>query len=182
MYVLTRPIRFTALMLAAFALTSCASIKVKSFVERGADFARYRTYNWAATDGLETGDPRLDNNPFFLERVQADVEKELAARGFEKTATGADLLIHFHASVSQQIEINSIDAESGNCAGTDTCRPFVYDAGTLMLDLIDTRTDKLVWRGWAEDSMDGAIDNQRLMEQEIDRAVTKILERLPRRL
>jgi hypothetical protein len=40
-----------------------------------------------APDLLIHHDPRLDNNPFFLRRLQADVEKELAAKGFEKTTT-----------------------------------------------------------------------------------------------
>jgi hypothetical protein len=58
----------------------------------------------------------------------------------------------------------------------------VYDAGTLLIDLVDARTNRLVWRGWAEGSVDGVIDNQEWMEARIDEAVTRILERLPRRL
>jgi hypothetical protein len=38
----------------------------------------------------------------------------------------------------------------------------------------------MVWRGWAEDTVDAVIDNQRLLEQRIDKAVTRILQRLPR--
>jgi uncharacterized protein DUF4136 len=58
----------------------------------------------------------------------------------------------------------------------------VYDAGTLFVDLVDTRTNRLVWRGWAEGSVDGVIDNQEWMEQRIDHVVTRILQRLPRGL
>lgn len=65
---------------------------------------------------------------------------------------------------------------------TYDCKPYVYDAGTLLLDFVDARTNKLVWRGWAERGMDGVIDNQEWMEEEIDEVVTRILERLPRRL
>ena len=48
--------------------------------------------------------------------------------------------------------------------------------------LVGTRTNKLVWRGWAEGSVDGVIDNQEWMEARIDDAVAQILQRLPRRL
>jgi hypothetical protein len=99
------------------------------------------------------------------------------------TAPGdADLLVRYHASVTQRIDLSDIDRESGNCGDGDSCRPYVYDAGSLVVDFVDARTDKLVWRGWSEESVDGAIDNQALMERKIDRAVARILQRLPARL
>ena len=183
MYSLSRPLRLATLAVAALALTGCAPRNVGSFLERGSDFARYRTYSWAPAGAQETGDPRLDNNPFFHERIQADVEKQLAARGFERTASGEpDLLIHYHASISQRIEVNDIGEENGSCRDGDDCRPYVYEAGSLVIDFLEARTGKLVWRGWSEDSVDGAIDNQQLMEQSIDKAVARILQRLPGRL
>jgi hypothetical protein len=102
----------------------------------------------------------------------------LASRGFEK-ATSPDLLIHYHASVTQDIYISGGERRDGDCEG---CRPEVYDAGTLLIDLVDARTNRLVWRGWAKSSIDGVIDNQDWMEQRIDEAVARILEKLPRRL
>jgi hypothetical protein len=183
MYSSSRPLRFMALAVASLALAGCAARNVGSFLERGSDFARYRTYSWAPAAARETGDPRLDNNPFFAERIRADVEKQLAARGFELTASGnPDLLVRYHASIDQRIDLSNIDPGNANCGETDGCRPYVYDAGSLVVDFVDARTDKLVWRGWSEESMDGAIDNQELMEQTIDKAVARILQRLPGRL
>jgi hypothetical protein len=153
---------------------------VRSFVERGADVTRYRTYTWGPADAQATGDPRLDNNPFFHERIQAAVEQRLNARTFEKTtADQPDLLIHYHASVRQQINANGADQPYVTC---EDCKPYVYDAGTILVDLVDARTRRLVWRGWAEGSIDGVIDDQAWMEKRIDDAVGRILERLPPRL
>src|SRR5688572_6579602 len=116
MYALLRPIRFAAFAAFTLALTGCATMNVSSYLERGSDFTRYRTYSWAAADPQDTGDPRLDNNPFFHDRIRADVEKELAARGFEKaTSDVPDLQVHYHASVRQRADLNSIDRELGNC-------------------------------------------------------------------
>jgi hypothetical protein len=183
MYLRTRALRFTASAVATLVLTGCSSMTVSSYLERGSDFGRYRTYGWDKADALETGDPRLDNNPFFHDRIRADVEKQMATRGFEKTPSGVpDLTIHYHASVEQRIDVNGVDKDSGYCNDSDGCKPYVYEAGTLLLDLVDTRTNKLVWRGWAEDTVDGLIDNQRLLEQRIDKAVTRIMQRLPGRL
>jgi hypothetical protein len=171
---------FAAAVSAMVGLAACASMNVSSYVQRGMQISEYRTYNWGPADSFSTGDPRLDNNRFFQDRVQAEVDRQLAGRGFEQIASGTpDLLLHYHASVTQQVEPNAIDRKYGYC---DTCEPYVYDAGTLVIDLVDARTNKLVWRGWAEGSIDGAVDNQGSMEQRIDRAVARILEQLPRNL
>jgi hypothetical protein len=163
------------------ALAGCASMSVNSFAERGLDLKQYHSYAWAPSDLLSTGDPRLDNNSLFAERVQAATEKQLTGRGFEKTTGAPDLVIHYHANIRQRIDVNGIDREHGYCE-QDDCRPYVYEAGTLLIDLVDPRAQKIVWRGWAEDSLEGVIDNQDLMEQRIDKAVARILARLPGRL
>ena len=180
MYRLTRAPGLAAVMLIAMVLNGCAPIRVNSYLERGVDFQQYRTYAWGSADGLSTGDPRLDNNRFFSQRVETAVDQQLASRGFEKRESGsADVLIHMHARIDQRIESDGIDREYARCDVSD-CRPFVYEAGTLLLDFIDTRTNQLAWRGWAEGGFDGAIDNQDWMEARIDAAVGKILARLPR--
>jgi hypothetical protein len=168
-----------AIAISVLMLTGCASMRVNSYLERGTDLTRYHTYNWAADDRLSTGDPRLDNNSFFRERLQADVEKQLTTRGFEKITAGTpDVWLRYHARIRQQVDVNGADREYSDC---DDCMPSVYDAGTLMLDFVDARTNRLAWRGWAEGSLDGAIDNQDWMELRIDEAVVLILARLPRR-
>ena len=175
---LTR-LTLTAVTLSALTVTACATTQVNSYVERGADVTRYRTYHWAPADTQATGDPRLDNNEFFRDRIQAQVDRRLGERGFEIVAAMPDLLVHYHASVAQEVNANGVDQPNIVC---DDCEPYVYDAGTIVVDLVDARTSRLVWRGWAEGSIDGAIDNQTFMERRIDDAVARIMERLPRGL
>jgi hypothetical protein len=178
-----RPTRIVGLAVATligWTLGGCATLRINSYLDRGVDFSQYRTYAWSPTDTLSTGDPRLDNNRFFSDRIEAAVDQQLASRGFEKMESRpADVLIRLHARIDQRIERDAIDREYQHCDVAD-CRPFVYDAGTLVLDFVDTRSNRLAWRGWAEGSLDAAIDNQALMEARIDEAVAKILVRLPR--
>ena len=176
---LVRLVRVATVALAAAILSGCAELRVGSFIERGMDFTRYHTYNWSPDDQLLTGDPRLDNNSFFLERLQTDVDTQLARKGFERTTSATpDLLLHYHANIWQQLDASAVDQRKfGLCAD---CQPSLYYAGTLLLDFVDARTNKLVWRGWAEGGLDNVIDNQDRMEEKIDQAVTKILQRLPR--
>ena len=161
--------------------SACAAMRVNSFVEGGADVTRYRTYDWAPPDTQATGDPRLDNNPFFRERIQAQVEMRFGRRGFEQTtaSTPADLTVHDHASVAQEVNANGVGQSNMQC---NDCARSIYDAGTIVVDLVDARTSRLVWRGWAERSIDEAIDDQAFMERRIDEAVDRIMGWLPRRL
>ena len=166
-----------SLLPVALAAAGCAPvIHVRAFTETGVVF-NFRTYSWAADDGVATGDPRLDNNRFFIERVRDSVDRELAARGFEKTERGSsDLVIHYHATITQEIEITPTD-RFDHCYN---CGSSVYDAGTLLIDFVDARSSRLVWRGWAE-KVDAVIENQDWMEETIDRVVAQILKKLPPR-
>ena len=160
-------------------MAGCASTGVNASFERGMDFTRYSSYTWAADNRFSTGDPRLDNNELFENRLRGDVERVLAARGFEKTsAATAGLVIHYHASVNQRIDVNALDQQYRYCDG---CHSSIYDAGTITLDFVDAATNKLVWRGWSEGTLDG-IDNQAVLEARVDEAVSKILQQLPPRL
>jgi hypothetical protein len=173
-----RRLALAAAAILGLTVAACAPIRVNSFVHRDARFTDYRTYDFAASETFATGDPRLDNNPFFQERVRAEVAAELDRRGFERATGGtADLVLHYHANVNQEVEPNGVDRQYGYCR---TCEPYVYDAGTLVIDFVDRRTNRMVWRGWAEGSIEGAIDNQAFMERRVADAVARIMARFPR--
>jgi hypothetical protein len=175
-----RPVTVAAVSAATLMLAGCATLRVNSYVERGADFRRYESYAWAERGAFATGDPRLDDNRFFSQRVEEAVDMQLAARGFEKTGPStADVLLHIHARMEQRLDTAAFDPIDGHCID-DECRPEVYDAGTLMVDFMDRRTNRLAWRGWAERSFDGVVDDQKWMEATIDKTVATILARLPR--
>jgi hypothetical protein len=176
------PLKLMAAAVASVFLPACATLSVNAYTAAGADMRQYRSYTWASSAAASTGDPRLDGNRFFEEAVRSRVDHELARRGFEKSdgATHADIVVHYHASVTQRIDLRTVDAPYA--AVRDEGAAYLYDAGTLIIDLIDYRTNTLIWRGWAESSLQGVIDNQASMEAQIAEAVSRILQRLPRRL
>jgi hypothetical protein len=78
--------------------------------------SEYLTYDWGPPDNLPVGDPRLDNNPFFDDYLQGAIEKKMAAKGFERAVTGTpDLLVHYHASVNQKLDVYEVDNRYGYC-------------------------------------------------------------------
>jgi uncharacterized protein DUF4136 len=169
------------LALLALGAAACAPVTVSSHVLPSADFARYRTFDWGPADALPTSDARLERDAFFQDHVQGAVEHGLAARGFARVSTGTpDLLIHYHANVTQRIDINRLGDDRGSCYDND-CRVRVVEveAGTLVLDVIDARTNQLVWRGWAQNNLQNTIRSRDRMERQIDEVVSRMLARLP---
>jgi hypothetical protein len=169
--------------LAVFGLTACATMRVSSYVERGLDFSQYRTFDWGPADALPVGDPRLDQDRFFQDQVEGAIEKQMAARGFERSAASdvPDVRMHYHASINRRVEVRRED-HSGNCRDDDACpaRVIEYEAGTLVVDIVDARTNRLVWRGWAQDSVEGVLGNRDRLRRKIDEGVTRMFVGLPR--
>lgn len=171
------------IFIAAAALAAgCATLMVSSHVERGVNFADYVTYEWGPPDHLPVGDPRLDNNPFFNDRLQGAIEKGLAARGYERVNSGVEpqLLVHYHASVNQKVDVYKADHPYGYCYGDCDARVVEFEEGTLVLDIVDVKTKKVVWRGWAQDAMDGVINDQDRLDRQVDESVVRMMQLLPR--
>ena len=175
-------VKLLPMVIATMCASACGAT-VRSYMATGVNFPHYQAYAWGVSDVAATGDPRLDGNRFFDEHVRARVDAELARRGFEEARTGqrADLVVHYHASMTQRIDLRAIDAQYSSVHDEDERETSVYDVGTLVIDLVDRVTNVVVWRGWAEGSLEGVIDRQESMEAQITAAVARILERLPRR-
>lgn len=162
-------------------LAACAAtMTVSSHADRNLDFARYHSFAWGPADALPTGDPRLDQDPFFKDRLQGAVEKHLSKRGIAMTDGDADLLIHYHANVTRRIDPNQFDRANGYCPGGECVpSPVSYEAGTLVIDMVDARSHRLVWRGWAQTDVEELLRGPDAMTRTIDQAVTRMLLRLP---
>jgi hypothetical protein len=169
--------------MSAFALTACATaMTVSSHVDRSADFSTYRTYDWGPADALPTGDPRLDADPFFKDQLQGEVDRQLALRGTSAAASdNADLLIHYHAHISQRLDVRGADASFGYTYDNGS-EVYEYEAGTIVLDVVDARTQKVVWRGWAQDAVAGMLRNDDTLAKKVREAVTRMFADMPAEL
>ena len=162
-------------------LAGCATMTAGSRVERGAEFTRYHTWEWAPAEERPTGDPRLDNNPMFEMRLRSAVEHQLAIKGYARISLAGppDLRAQYHVNFSKRVEISGGASSAGSCARDCEPEAYAYEQGTLVVDLLDARTNKIVWSGWSRDNMEGIIDNQEGMERKIGRVVAAMFERIP---
>ncbi len=179
-------VRLLPLAVASTLLANCApAITVSSHVDRTVDFSRYHSYDWGPADALPTGDARLDQNPDFKDFVQGAVEQQFAKRGLILAGSGSapDLLIHYHANIAQRFDVNRADRSYGYCRLGDCPTDIVdYEAGTLVIDVMDARTNTLLWRGWAQNNVESMLQDKRKMGRIIDQAVKQMMTRFPRHL
>ena len=183
---MTHPLRDRAAMTMAASLIvitsfGCAAVRSGSFVDRNVSFSQYRTWEWGPIEQTPTGDPRLDSNPMFEEHLREAVEHQLSRKGYVRTTLAGtpDLRAHYHVNFDRTFEVTGGQSTAGSCSGN--CGPDAYDyeQGSVVIDLVDAKTNTVVWRGWSRDNMEGVVDNQRRLEQEIDHAVAALFERCP---
>jgi hypothetical protein len=167
---------------AALVLAGCATTGIGSHVERGRDFSQYRTYDWGQADPLPTPDPRLDANAHFQDYLQGAVERGLARRGYERDSSGEpDLLIHFHASVATRLQIDHGIAGPEQCSG-DGCHPAAVRAtemATLVFDVVDGRSGRVVWRGWTHHDLADLTGDRVRVGRRLGESVTQMFANLP---
>ncbi len=172
------------LVLASVGVTAsaCATMNVSSHVEHGLDFSRYHTWKWVQADALPATDARMDN-AFFRDHFQGAVERELAARGLVQTeadSDAGDLLVHYHANIAPRIAVASGDQTSGACYDENcNVRVFESEVGTIVIDVVDGRTNRLIWRGWAQSTVAGVLDHPQTFQKRIQEAVKRMFERFP---
>ena len=154
------PRMFRAISLVTAALlttvfTGCATMGVGSRVERDADFTHYHTWEWAPAEERPTGDPRLDNNPMFEEHLRSAVEYQLARKGYIRTTLAGPpaLRAQYHVNFSKTVETTGGSVSRGSCSRDCEPEAYAYEQGSLVVDLVDARTNVVAWRGWARNNM-----------------------------
>jgi hypothetical protein len=175
-------------------LFGCSTIEIYSDYDPWANFSGLKTFSWIPGPQKETGDPRIDN-PLLDAHIRNAVEDQLALNGFEKKGTEKpDFWIGYHAAIDRKLgaqTINHFYAYPPGWAWEHYRTPYVppgmaiteteifyYDEGTLILDVVDPETRKLIWRGSAQAEVKYATNPEKRNER-IKEAVRRILERFP---
>ena len=103
----------------------------------------------------------------------------MAAKGLQKVSSeSADLLIHYHATIQQKIDVLASDAEYGYEVGFESA-VYEYEEGTLLIDIADARSKEIIWRGWSQENIEGVLDNPEEMAKRIERATQRMFEHFP---
>lgn len=164
---------------------SCgSSLKVQSDYDRQLDFNVYQTFAVYKNDSSSTAVSALNRN-----RIQRAVITEMAKKGFKQVVSGADLLVNIVAVVKSKVSVSSNTSYygyggiyrpyywgEGSIYGTTTYDVQQYKEGSLLIDMVDARTQKIVWHGSGNSKIDAPLPDP---EVQIPRAVAKIMAGFP---
>lgn len=176
-------------------LSACTTIKTSTNYDPTTvqKLDSYRTYSWLPMK--EGANPRV-YNPIIQARVQQAVDHELQSRGYQKVEEGqnSDFKVGWHGAIDQKVDVDYINSYYGYgwdpwydpfygpvaYGGAGVTHPVVreYQQGTLILDVVDTGTNKLVWRGTAQAELSETMDAQK-SQKLINQAADELLEKFP---
>lgn len=183
-----RSMQLSVVVLAA-ALAGCSSLKVNTEYDPTAPYADYKTYAWnPAPPGPEQA-PAI-RNPLIREQVVAAVDREMSKKGFTQVKPEAtpDFLVSVHGWSQGRVEVTNYGYAYGGAYtyGYGPYRPVAvapatevhsYTDGTLLLDLVDAKAKKLVWRGTAQDTFTNP--DLSAVKRSVDAAVTELFQNYP---
>jgi hypothetical protein len=147
-----------------------------------ADFGNYTTFAWGETPQASL----LDNNPLNHSRIKHTVDYYLIQGGMVEDTENPDLYLTYYGETDTEFNVNvstagygyatdwAWDPYWGNASGMTTTTPTVHKAGTLVIDIWDAKTQKLIWRG----SMEGTLtDNLQKSAKQIENGIAKIVKK-----
>lgn len=144
-------------MVGLLVLAGCASgPTIRSNVDDTVDFKSFRTFGFfqpLATD-------REGYQSLISQQLIASADRELVARGLQRSDTNPDLLINFSANLDQRLRVTQ--TPSSSVRSFNNHRPGMYSTwpsyqtqitqytkGTLGIDVVDAARRQLVWEGLA---------------------------------
>jgi hypothetical protein len=161
----------TSLVVALALVVPAAAAKVNVDYRPGTDFSSYRTYAW--TDGTPA---RRD---MVQVRIIEAVRRELAEAGLRPVDSHADVYVATHVLVDAHTLQDLEDPDDWEFwTGVGNIDAVDVGAGTLVIDLVDRASGRLVWRGLAATGVSG-IPSKKL--KKIDKLVGKLFRLYPPR-
>ena len=130
--------------------------KVKTQVAPRADMTQYRTYEWLPTRVLRnTG--LVENDPIFTPLIKDAINRELMQRGLKEVAQGGDLQISAGVTTHAVPQLEAVWMSAGS-QGLYYATPIAtmgrYNRkGSLIINLIDSKTKTSAWAGVAEENL-----------------------------
>jgi Domain of unknown function (DUF4136) len=177
-------IRNALLAAATVVLAACASgPEIRHDTNPSANFASYKTFGFfspLATDraGYET---------VFTGRLKDATRRAMESKGYVYSEANPDLLLNFFANIEDKQEIRTTPVSVGGYYGyrsgfyggytatqVDTIN---YKAGTLNIDLVDSRQKVLVWQATAEGRVSS--EARKNPGPAIDKVVAEMMTPLP---
>jgi len=160
--------------LVVFVLTAASfAQQVKTDYDRNANFSKYKTFSF---EKVQTADP------LWVDRIKSAVSSALTAKGMTQVDSGGDIsIIAIEMTNTQQTLDTFYNGFGGGWRwggrfGDATTTTETYQVGTLVVDLYDSSTKELLWRGSASDTLSNKSSNN---IKNLDKGVEKMFKKYP---
>ena len=170
--------RFALVSLFAAGILSTVSMpaqQIRADYDRAVNFSRYKTYSWGKVHS---------ENPLWVDRIKDSVNSALAAKGWNEVDSGGSVSIMAMEITETHRTLDTYyDSFGGGWRwgrgggfGDATTTEDTYRVGTLVIDLFDTNTKMLVWRGSASDILSNKSDKN---IKNLNKSVAKLFSGFP---
>ncbi len=180
-------------------ISACSTpVKYSSDYQTSYNFDQVKSFAWYTKD-----DSSHKGNDLIKSRIKSTVEQQLKEKGFVMTSEAdADFYVNYGITTEKVLDIQQYNTYSGYATGfryypwgtglyprgvygyqrydgTPETRVTQHTEGTLVLDMIEAKSDKIIWRG----SATGHLKNQELPAKErdalVDEVITGVLSEFP---
>ena len=159
--------------LALVLATASFAQHVKTDYDHNANFGQYKTYSWKK---VQTKDPLL------VDRIKSAVNGALAAKGWTEVPSEGDVEVFAIETTQNQQTLDTFyngfggGRRWGGGFGDATTTVETYKVGTLVVDLFDAKTAKLIWRSSSSDTLSDKPDKN---TKNLDKGVNKMFQHFP---
>jgi uncharacterized membrane protein len=174
------------------AVTAAFGMSVKSDYEKNFDFSQLHSFAFK-TD--RAGNDPLITNSIVAGRIQNALTAQLEANGFTQAPQDPDFIVAFYSRTKEKTQVQSAGFGPGfgfgRGFGWGYGVPFrgrwrwgygpdiwtsTYTQGCVMADIIDPKTNELVWRGVVKDTVNGIGQSEKQADQAAKDLVKQFLK------
>ena len=154
-------------------LLSCASTLTTSVdYDHTINWSQYHTFQ------LSTGTP--DPVTFTQKRIDNAIISAITSKGWQNVTSDADIKVYSHTVLSTQQQWTTTSMGGwgygwGWGGGMTTSTMTNIPIGTVIVDLVDSKTKEMVWRGIASDQVSGNGEDR----GKIDAAMQELFKNFP---
>ena len=111
-------------------------------------------------------------------RIESFVKRELNQRGLAQVEDSPDLIVRTYALVDElTLEQLANETTWQFYTGLTDMDAYAVGAGTLVVDVSEAGSEKVLWRGLITAPVNGNVDS---VERKLDKAVAKLFRSFPR--
>ncbi len=138
------------------------------------DFSRYHTYSWIGVKA---------SNSLWQDRIAGAIDSQLAAKGFTRVASGGDISVAAFGMTDERDTLQTFSSGfpgwgwgGWGAAGTATTTVVPERVGSLTVNMFDSSTKKMIWRGVASDTLSSKPEKN---DKKLDRVAEEMFEHFP---